>query len=101
MPNKNGHARVCPTRIDAAAALFTHRVTAKQCQDRQRGRYHKCFTCAFNNEYVAVHGPPENRPRVPRTRLATAQPQQPNPVESEPAEASRPEADVVVEARAV
>ena len=53
-----GHSRVCPTRIDGAVALFAHRVTQEQCQDRQRGRYHKCFTCAYNNTYVALHGLP-------------------------------------------
>lgn len=48
----------CPTRIDGAAALFAHKVTQAQCQERQRGQYHKCFTCVFNNSYVAKHGPP-------------------------------------------
>lgn len=56
MASPNGHSRVCPTRIDGAAALFSHRVSVEQCQDRQRGRYHKCFTCAHNNAYVAIHG---------------------------------------------
>ena len=50
--------RACPTRIDGAAVLFAHKVSDAQCQDRQRGRYHKCFTCAYNNAYVAVHGLP-------------------------------------------
>ena len=58
MGNRSGHVQVCPTRIDGASALFAHRVTAQQCQDRQRGRYHKCFTCLFNNAYVAKHGMP-------------------------------------------
>jgi hypothetical protein len=31
-------------------------VSRGQCQDRQRGRYHKCFTCAHNNAYTAVNG---------------------------------------------
>ena len=61
MASPNGHSRVCPTRIDGVAALFSHRVSVEQCQDRQRGRYHKCFTCVHNNAYVAVHG----LPRVP------------------------------------
>ena len=59
MANPNGHTRVCPTRIDGGAALFAHRVTLDQCQDRQRGRYHKCFTCVYNNAYVAIHGLPQ------------------------------------------
>jgi hypothetical protein len=54
----NGLSRVCPTRIDGAAALFAHRVTQAQCQGRQRGRYHKCYTCAYNNTYVALNGLP-------------------------------------------
>jgi len=58
MAQETGHARVCPTRIDAAPALFAHRVTTAQCHDRQRGLYHKCYTCAFNHAYVALHGPP-------------------------------------------
>jgi hypothetical protein len=48
----------CPTRTDGAAVLFAHKVTQAQCQDRQRGSYHKCFTCAFNNAHVAKHGRP-------------------------------------------
>ena len=53
--------RACPTRIDGSPVLFAHKVTSGQCQDRQRGRYHKCFTCAYNNAYVAKHGLPEPR----------------------------------------
>ena len=52
--------RQCPTRTDGQVALFMHRVTAAQCQSRQRGNFHRCFTCAYNNAYVAKHGlPPE------------------------------------------
>ncbi len=53
-----GLLRVCPTRIDHAPVLFAHRVTNGQCQDRQRGHYHKCFTCAWNNSWVAARGIP-------------------------------------------
>jgi len=52
----NTNLQMCPSRIDAAPVLFAHKVTQGQCQDRQRGSYHKCFTCAFNNAYVAKHG---------------------------------------------
>jgi hypothetical protein len=52
------HLQLCPTRIDRAPVLFAHKVTPSQCQDRQRGSYHKCFTCAFNNTYAAKHGKP-------------------------------------------
>ena len=48
--------QICPTRIDGAPVLFAHKVNASQCQDRQRGHYHKCFTCVHNNAYVAKHG---------------------------------------------
>jgi len=62
--------RTCPTRIDGAAALFAHRVSPARCQDRQRGRYHKCFTCVYNHAYVATHGMPVPEPvRLPGPRL--------------------------------
>lgn len=64
MASSNHDLRSCPTRIDGAPVLFAHKVSAGQCQDRQRGRYHKCFTCAFNNAYVAVHGLPTMEARV-------------------------------------
>jgi len=50
--------QMCPTRVDGSPVLFAHKVTQGQCQDRQRGSYHKCFTCQFNNAYVAKHGKP-------------------------------------------
>jgi hypothetical protein len=56
--SRNGDLRVCPTRIDRAPVLFAHRVVANQCQDRQRGHYHKCFTCAWNNAWTERHGQP-------------------------------------------
>jgi len=58
MGNPSGHFQVCPTRIDSASSLFAHRVTVSQCQDRQKGRYHKCFTCVYNNAFTAVNGRP-------------------------------------------
>jgi len=64
MANTSDDLRLCPTRIDGTAVLFAHKVNSGQCQDRQRGRYHKCFTCVHNNAYVAVHGQPV-RERVP------------------------------------
>lgn len=54
----NTTLQMCPTRVDGAPVLFAHKVTQGQCQDRQRGSYHKCFTCAFNNAYVAKYGKP-------------------------------------------
>ena len=54
----NGELHVCPTRIDRTPVLFAHKVSNGQCQDRQRGHYHKCFTCAWNNSWVAARGTP-------------------------------------------
>ena len=50
--------RTCPTRVDGAAVLIAHKVTSATCLERQRGGYHKCFTCAYNHAYVAQHGLP-------------------------------------------
>ena len=57
-PHDDRSLRVCPTRIDHAPVLFAHKVIAGQCHDRQRGHYHKCFTCAWQNARVAVNGRP-------------------------------------------
>ena len=51
--------QVCPTRIDGTPVLFAHKVDKQRCQERQRQRYHKCFTCAWNHNQVALHGEPE------------------------------------------
>ena len=56
--------RVCPTRRDGRAVLVAHRVTTAQCQDRQRGKYHKCFACAYDNAWVAKHGLPVEGPPI-------------------------------------
>lgn len=53
MSQSRGQSRVCPTRIDERPVLFTHKVSLTQCQDRQRGRYHKCFTCVYNNAWAS------------------------------------------------
>jgi hypothetical protein len=58
MVNQSSAFQLCPTRIDAQPQLFAHKVTRGQCQDRQRGQYHKCFSCAYNNAYVQKHGEP-------------------------------------------
>lgn len=71
MPEPTSGLQLCPTRIDGAPVLFAHKVTQGQCQDRQRGHYHKCFTCAYNNAFVAKNGKPlpanapaDGKPRV-------------------------------------
>jgi hypothetical protein len=61
--------QICPTRIDAAPVLFAHKVDRARCQERQRQRYHKCFTCAWNINYVSVHGEPEAGSEPVRTEL--------------------------------
>ena len=43
-------ARQCPTRPEGPQPLFQHRVTVNQCQSKQRGLYHKCFTCLHAND---------------------------------------------------
>ena len=58
MDEPKNDLRLCPTRIDGAPVLFAHKVGVSQCQDRQRGHYHKCFTCAYNNQLVASRGVP-------------------------------------------
>ena len=58
MADTDPELQMCPTRIDHAPVLFAHKVTGGQCQDRQRGHYHKCYTCAYNNAYVVLHGKP-------------------------------------------
>ena len=46
--------RICPTRTDGRPSLFAHKVTLPQCQARQRESFHKCFTCAHNNNLQAA-----------------------------------------------
>lgn len=71
MPEDSPKAlRLCPTRIDGDGSLFAHKVSTAQCQERQRNGYHKCFTCAFNNAYVAKHGlPSEPATEPPRAQV--------------------------------
>jgi len=55
-----GFLHFCPTRVDRTPVLVAHRVSMRQCQERQRGHYHKCFTCAWQNVRIAANGrPPE------------------------------------------
>lgn len=69
--------RQCPTRQDGRQALFTHRVTEAECQSRQRGFFHRCFTCAYNNSWVARNGPPVS-PAPSRTPAEAAEPTEPS-----------------------
>lgn len=71
MTAPQGQARVCPSRRDGADALFAHKVTQAQCQDRQRGQYHKCYTCAYNNAWVQLHGTPKAASNKPAETVET------------------------------
>lgn len=73
MTETHADARQCPTRRDGRAALFTHRVTEPECQSRQRGMFHRCFSCAHNNAWVARNGPIRNA-------VAATEPEAPAPV---------------------
>ncbi len=48
---KTAEERACPTRTDGVVPLFQHRLTVNQCQSKQRGMYHKCFSCAHSNAH--------------------------------------------------
>jgi len=86
--------RLCPTRVDSAPVLLAHKVDRARCQDRQRDRYHKCFTCAWNNNYVALHGEPEPQPAaMPDTAVA-------EPTAESPAAEAEPEAADLAATRA-
>jgi len=54
--------QMCPTRIDGHRVLFAHKLTQAQCQDRQRGQYHKCWTCVHNNALASKNG--QARPKL-------------------------------------
>jgi hypothetical protein len=56
--------QMCPTRLDGHTVLFAHKVTAAQCQDRQRGHYHKCWTCQHNNAIATKNGHAGPKPAV-------------------------------------
>ncbi len=74
MADQDPQFRVCPTRIDSTRVLFAHKVATNKCQERQRELYHKCFTCAWNNNYVSANGAPQIAPeRVTEDPPATSQ----------------------------
>jgi len=62
--------QMCPTRIDGHTVLFAHKVTQGQCQDRQRGQYHKCWTCVHNNALAGKNGHAALKPVVAPKALA-------------------------------
>jgi len=54
MTNASAPSRTCPTRADGAEVLIAHRIPVATCQSRQRGLYHKCFTCAYQGAGAGV-----------------------------------------------
>jgi hypothetical protein len=72
--------RSCPTRADGEPVLFTHAVTPSLCQDRQRGHYHKCWSCAHMNGAASHNGA---RHALPLTSLLR-NPKQPSRAKSIP-----------------
>ncbi len=75
--------RTCPTRVDGAAVLIAHKVTSATCLERQRGGYHKCFTCAYNHAYVAQHGLPVEPAAAASPLRPAAEEPAPQPVPAE------------------
>lgn len=49
MDTPSSGMRICPTPLDGRSVLFAHTIDPAECQKRQRGLYHKCFTCEFQN----------------------------------------------------
>jgi len=72
MNQPQGQSRVCPTRVDDRPVLFAHKLSAGQCQDRQRGRYHKCYTCVHNNAWVSARGVRDAKQKAPAPAEAGA-----------------------------
>jgi hypothetical protein len=62
MANPDFDLQMCPTRLDGHRVLFAHKVTPAQCQDRQRGHYHKCWTCVHNNAIAKTNGQVRGHP---------------------------------------
>lgn len=52
--------RHCPTRPDGEVGLISQRITLPLCQERQRGLYHKCWTCAHLNPRATPERAPLN-----------------------------------------
>ncbi|MDA1266694.1 MAG: hypothetical protein O2816_16560 [Planctomycetota bacterium] len=77
MSQPQGQSRVCPTRTDDRPVLFAHKVSKSQCQDRQRGSYHKCFSCVHNNSWAASTGKDPRVARAAPTGTAEKRPEGP------------------------
>ena len=56
--------RRCPTRPDGGEVLIAHTIDRETCQERQRGHYHKCFTCVHQNGAEPAPAPVAEVPAV-------------------------------------
>lgn len=71
--------RLCPTRTSGASSLIAQLITPDVCLERQRGSYHKCFTCQYQglSAVASLSPPPKPTPlplpkRSPVTEKAPA-----------------------------
>ncbi len=66
--------RQCPTLPDESAVLIAQTITRVMCQDRQRGLYHKCWSCALRNGSApaVARKPLAKLPAVPVLDLSAA-----------------------------
>ena len=64
MPPPSDQSRNCPPRADGAEVLIAHTISLQTCQDRQRGMYHKCYSCSFNNT-ASPQGKPQGAGQPP------------------------------------
>lgn len=66
--------RLCPTRTGGAHSLIAHWITPVTCLERQRGNYHKCFTCQYRGLAASASLPQLAKPAPPPELVATAIP---------------------------
>lgn len=48
--NPPANRRQCPTRADGVVPLIVHWIPPSTCLERQRGHYHKCYTCLYRGK---------------------------------------------------
>ncbi|MCZ6598101.1 MAG: hypothetical protein O7B99_10715 [Planctomycetota bacterium] len=70
MPSSTPARRRCPTRPDGGEVLIAHTIDRETCQERQRGHYHKCFTCVHQNGAEPAPAAAARGPAVPAGRSA-------------------------------
>jgi len=55
--------RLCPTVEGSPSPLITHRISAEDCQARQRSHFHKCHRCVYRgkaSDWVCEAARPHN-----------------------------------------